>query len=696
MTNKKSTKMTALLVALVLITSLFMGVTIARYVTTTSSEDSARVAVWGINEGGTEMDLFNATYTADDGTTIAMSADDDNIIAPGTSKTSEFKILTSSAIKPEVMYEVMITVDDSEVADEIRNHPGIEWRVDNNDWGTWEELQTQIKSLVGNETGIAVFAPGTVSTELANGVKHTISWQWLMDAGYDVEDTLLGNKAVDGDISAKVVVEITARQTDVDSTGMLEGNGSVYNTNDPQPLTFRADADFSTFSNIEVDGTEVNPSNYEKEEGSIKIKLKKEYLQTLSKGDHKITINTADDRAIESKFTVTDSINIEHNGIIPEGGKYYVKEEGVWDDGWNAYMKYVGQYGEYKKLLLPGDKFPIPQTGDIYIYGDYEYRYNLRQAPSQWWSGEDVTQNGWSAFVIDQSKTTYKPIITKIANKELVRMDCTYMFCTNLTTSPIIPDTVVYAYSLFEVCPSLTGTVEINSSKLTDTLLFGSNESLTNPIELTGKSNKLYSIAAVYDKIIVKQPEIGNNTQTEHNKKIPKGGVYFVNVKPDNNGIYNPNKYTLYDAVYTEGETFPTPQIGDVYLYGDYEYRYNMSFIPGGWNKYENQNGWGVRVINETKSTYMDPLEKIANKPITSLMFTYAWNSNLTTSPKIPDTVTNLDSTYLCCSSLTGTVEINGNLIEYNEMFNSTSKPITLIGSSPQLSIIANQYDNVN
>ena len=140
MTHKKSTKMTIILVALVLIASLFMGVTIARYVTTTSSEDEARVAIWGINEAGTEMDLFKNEYKLEDNTVVAKSNDGSNIIAPGLNGVSKFKILSTSAIAPEVIYEVKINMDSSQIADEIKNHPGIQWKVDNNEWTTWDEF----------------------------------------------------------------------------------------------------------------------------------------------------------------------------------------------------------------------------------------------------------------------------------------------------------------------------------------------------------------------------------------------------------------------------------------------------------------------------------------------------------------------------------------------------------------------------
>ena len=442
----KTNKWTAILVALVLVTSLFVGGTIARYVTSTSSEDEARVAVWGINEVGTTMDLFENEYTIDgSGELKAKSADEtEDIIAPGLNGASQFKIVNTSTLKPEVMYEIAISLDDSEIADEIKNHPGIQWKVDEGEWGTWEEFKTELLSLSGDPSGVKTYAPLDVNHEFANGKTHTVAWQWIMDSGYDAEDTTMGNYAAEtGDITAKLSIEITARQTDIDSTGMLEGNGSVFNTNDPQVLTFRADADYSTFSNVEVDGTEVNPSNYETAPGSIKVKLKKEYLETLSLGEHIITINTTDDKSIESKFTVTDSMTIVHNGIIPEGAIYYV--QATREYGSTKLKEYVSPVATYTEGQ------PFPQTvkdGDVYIYEGYEYRYNTEYyAPMDEWQLNE--NNGWTVRVIDSTKTNYPKLLTTINNKNLVSMQHAFTFCDKMETAPAIPNSVNNLYATF-------------------------------------------------------------------------------------------------------------------------------------------------------------------------------------------------------------------------------------------------------
>lgn len=69
-------------------------------------------------------------------------------------------------------------------------------------------------------------------------------------------------------------------------------------------------------------------------------------------------------------FLSEDEI-LNHKGIIPEGGVYYV---GV--DVEDEYML-QNEYETYTEKLIAGDKFPeTSKQGDIYVYGDYEYRYD--------------------------------------------------------------------------------------------------------------------------------------------------------------------------------------------------------------------------------------------------------------------------------------------------------------------------------
>ena len=65
MRQSKFTKTIALMLSLVMITSVFVGNTLSRYVTSVSSTDSARVAIWGINGKEVTMNLFDTKYIMD-------------------------------------------------------------------------------------------------------------------------------------------------------------------------------------------------------------------------------------------------------------------------------------------------------------------------------------------------------------------------------------------------------------------------------------------------------------------------------------------------------------------------------------------------------------------------------------------------------------------------------------------------------
>ena len=71
---------------------------------------------------------------------------------------------------------------------------------------------------------------------------------------------------------------------------VVKGDGGNWNSNSNDGLTFTVNAPFSKFVGIEVDGKEVDSTNYEVKAGSTIITLKQSYLKKLSTGEHKITI----------------------------------------------------------------------------------------------------------------------------------------------------------------------------------------------------------------------------------------------------------------------------------------------------------------------------------------------------------------------------------------------------------------------
>ncbi|MEG0793742.1 MAG: hypothetical protein RR399_08000, partial [Lachnospiraceae bacterium] len=68
-------------------------------------------------------------------------------------------------------------------------------------------------------------------------------------------------------------------------------------------MIFTSEADFDKFEKVLVDEVEVASSNYSVSRGSTIVTLKKEFLQTLSAGQHMIRIVSSDGMA-ESKIIV--------------------------------------------------------------------------------------------------------------------------------------------------------------------------------------------------------------------------------------------------------------------------------------------------------------------------------------------------------------------------------------------------------
>lgn len=91
-----------------------------------------------------------------------------------------------------------------------------------------------------------------------------------------------------------------------DEPKITEGMNSEWVKGSGKGLEFRSDANYSSFIGVEVDGEEVSDDNYNKREGSIIIELKPEYLETLSSGDHTITIKSLEGNAF-TDFTISSS-----------------------------------------------------------------------------------------------------------------------------------------------------------------------------------------------------------------------------------------------------------------------------------------------------------------------------------------------------------------------------------------------------
>ena len=124
MKKNKMMRLASLLLVLVLMTSSVVGGTFAKYTTSVSDSDEARVAKWGFTQTSITLDnLFDKTYALDTAVDPALSngnavssKDQTNLIAPGTtgSATFGFTFAGEAGIDaPEVAYTFKVDTKDS-------------------------------------------------------------------------------------------------------------------------------------------------------------------------------------------------------------------------------------------------------------------------------------------------------------------------------------------------------------------------------------------------------------------------------------------------------------------------------------------------------------------------------------------------------------------------------------------------------
>lgn len=240
-------RVAGLLLALVLVTSCFVGGTFAKYVTSGTGADHAKVAKWGVKvTAHGEGDIFASTYDQIEGqdNTVVAGGRYDKVIAPGTKKENAAVVYLSG--KPEVAVKVTYNADNFALTGK--------WAYNDDQAGSTDEyycplifkitdgtttktidcmgdgmnsvsdVETAVKNAVKSFS--ATYAPNTdLSTKGNEGLK--ISWEWPFegDAAHpkqtDVKDTYLGDLATATDTASHntipaVYVVVTATVTQVD------------------------------------------------------------------------------------------------------------------------------------------------------------------------------------------------------------------------------------------------------------------------------------------------------------------------------------------------------------------------------------------------------------------------------------------------------------------------------------------------
>ncbi len=216
----------ALLVAVLLTTCAISG-TFAKYTTSTTGSDSARVAYWGFDaDAATTIDMFDGEYT-----NVKSSGEVDgfsNVIAPGTSKTTTFAFgytnyKTDQIQKPEVAYTFTVAPEISGDYDSLDNNPNFNWTLktpgdtEATKYATVEALLNAVKALSGDSTGTKKYNAGELPAAFTSADEtYTIGWEWAYEtadnAEQDAKDTAMGNAEALENVTFKIT--ITATQDD--------------------------------------------------------------------------------------------------------------------------------------------------------------------------------------------------------------------------------------------------------------------------------------------------------------------------------------------------------------------------------------------------------------------------------------------------------------------------------------------------
>ena len=231
MTTKKNWTMRAavLMLALVLITSCFVGGTFAKYVTSGGGSETARVAKFGVNVNASSG-MFSTAYAKKDNSftldanTVVSYNGQDKLVAPGTTQNmAEFGLTGSAEVAVRVSYELetfnltnWTTNGTDEYCPLVFTVNGTKYSIDGTTITTVAELQTAVINAVNNYSK-DYKANTDLSTTTADNLQ--ISWEWAFSTSdaNDVKDTALGKRAADDvNDAGKIDMKLTATVTQID------------------------------------------------------------------------------------------------------------------------------------------------------------------------------------------------------------------------------------------------------------------------------------------------------------------------------------------------------------------------------------------------------------------------------------------------------------------------------------------------
>lgn len=224
---KKNTMMrlAAVMLMCVLLTTSVVGGTFAKYTTSETGTDEARVAKWGvtIQANGT---TFAKTYNDDPDTAGTQVVSEVKVVAPGTNGTmAKMKLSGTPEVKVRVTYDATLKLEGWNLSGGEEYCPiiitvGATTYGLNSIYGTSVNVGcadiTELKSKVVDAIADynAVYAANQDLSAAAVKTPY-VSWQWPYENGNDSADTYLGNQAANGN-APTITLTITTTVEQVD------------------------------------------------------------------------------------------------------------------------------------------------------------------------------------------------------------------------------------------------------------------------------------------------------------------------------------------------------------------------------------------------------------------------------------------------------------------------------------------------
>ena len=213
-------RLAVLLVLACIFTACYVGGTMAKYVTSGNSTDSASVAKWGVTVSGT-ADTFKETYAKDDSSfTLATDTvvSTGKVVAPGTSGSmAAFTISGTPEVAVNVKFVGTLELGDKWVDSTSAYYCPIEITVGGttfkgNDYTSADLFETAVNEKIA--TFSKDYAANTDLSTIGADAPE-ISWAWAFTGNDDVKDTYLGNQAAAGN-AATISLSVTATVTQID------------------------------------------------------------------------------------------------------------------------------------------------------------------------------------------------------------------------------------------------------------------------------------------------------------------------------------------------------------------------------------------------------------------------------------------------------------------------------------------------